>query len=636
MRTIAWAVVTAATVVGCGGGGGGAPAPAPATGIAEGYYPVATGARWIWTLGSGDSAQLDVSTITGTRSVGGAQAWVFSDSDPAGVFAPVESYYSKDSRAYTYRGTNVVADWVSAAIAPLELMRFDGRFSASPLFDQAGLDIGVDLDGDGVSERADVKVNGTVESTDTLVTDLGSFSGTARLRYDIVGTVRLSTGGAVPFTQTLREWRAPGVGALRQTVATSVAGQTDTQALELTGFSVNGVSGGAVLLGEVLSHVAPPNSDTTQPGAPGLASDGSAFLLVGNRAVGTLQQPWATLLDSAGQAHASVPLGDPASLWDSPAVAWGGANYLVLSGGSNGAPLRAQRVSASGALVDALPGIPLAADGSGFARALAGGAGGWLVVYTRVGIAHTLFGRTVDGSGGVGPEITLATDFADMDPPAVGFDGSNFLVAWEAGAGSVDPAATDIHARRVTPAGGLPDMVPLVVSAAPEAQLWPRVACDPARCLVAWVDRRNAPGQSYGFSPGPGDLYGSFVDPTGAVVNPSGLALATGITANAGYPGLAFTGSEYLLAWSRGAYAGNPGGPTGIYAARVALDGSASTAAVPAGLALSGTPASSTRYVYPAVAAGATGAMVAWLSNSEMTGMDKALRATTVWPRLAR
>ena len=235
-------------VTACGGGGGGGSTPVARTGISEAYYPVATGYRWIYDITQTNPAAsfLNETVVTGTRTVGGTTAWVLRDSNPGGDGMAAEGYYTKDARAFTYLGDNSDASWLTAAMGPLELMRFDGNFSTSPLLERRDVDIGEDMDGDGRNERFDVTVTGVVEGIETFVSNLGSFADTARLRYDVAGTLRLTTGATVPVTEVIRVWRAPGVGGLRQTLELTTLGVSTTQTLELRAFSVNGAASGVL------------------------------------------------------------------------------------------------------------------------------------------------------------------------------------------------------------------------------------------------------------------------------------------------------------------------------------------------------------------------------------------------------
>lgn len=627
-------VCCALSLAACGGDGGGS-APAQPTGISAAYYPVTTGSRWSYDVTSSDTPATYVNDVevTGTQLVSGVNASVFRESNPDGSGKPVTSYYLKDARAFVYVGDNAPANWLSAAIGRFDLMRFDGTFSASPLLVISNVLTSEDLDGDGLPERLDGRITGVVEGDETQVTPAGSFANTARLRYDIAGTVTLSRGGTVPVAVLVREWRAPGVGMVRATIGTTVAGTSLLDTVVLRGFWVDAAAGGTLLPRPLLPNLAPADSDTTRPGRPAAASDGTRFLLVSNRTVTGGRQWVGQFVGADGRPQTGFDLSPPqTSLSPMSAASWDGSNYLVITGDASG--LRAQRVSAAGAVLDAYPGVFLGADA--FNPAVAFGGGTYLVVYRRSSAPGAILARRLSPSGVLGAEIVVAVGgAADAAYPSVAFQGSHFLTAWETNPGSLDPASTDVVAARVSSAGVVQDAPPIAVSTAPEAQTAPQVACDGTNCLVSWMDRRSYPGVSYSFSPGPGDMYGALVSQAGIVLNgppaTGGLPLATGISANAGYPGLVFTGGDYLLAWSRGAFVNNPGGPTGMFATRVSLGG------VPGVVVdVSSLPPAATTLRYVTMAAAPSGTLVAWLDNVELIGAFKSISGTVVHPPAAR
>jgi len=100
-----------------------------------------------------------------------------------------------------------------------------------------------------------------------------------------------------------------------------------------------------------------------------------------------------------------------------------------------------------------------------------------------------------------------------QDRPAVAFDGSNFLVAWQDLRGGAD---YDIYAARVAPDGRVldPDSFPVVKRAGNQA--WPAVAFAGGQYVVVWMDAREYP--VYG-------LYFARVTPDGKVLDGDGLAL---------------------------------------------------------------------------------------------------------------
>src|SRR5207253_1451782 len=91
---------------------------------------------------------------------------------------------------------------------------------------------------------------------------------------------------------------------------------------------------------------------------------------------------------------------------------------------------------------------------------------------------------------------------------------------------------------------------------APGDQYNPAVAFDGANYLVVWVDNRS----------GSSIIYGARVSPAGSVLDPAGIPISVGISANSDEPGVAFDGRNYLVAWD-----GEPGGsgPYHIYGTRV-------------------------------------------------------------------
>jgi hypothetical protein len=103
--------------------------------------------------------------------------------------------------------------------------------------------------------------------------------------------------------------------------------------------------------------------------------------------------------------------------------------------------------------------------------------------------------------------------------PAVAFDGTNFLVAWEDLRNGTDH---DIYAARVTEEGKVldPDGFPIIKR--PNNQAWPAVAFAGGHYVVAWMDARQYP------------VYGIYF----ARVTPEGKVLDTSASLSAGSDGL--------------------------------------------------------------------------------------------------
>jgi len=99
--------------------------------------------------------------------------------------------------------------------------------------------------------------------------------------------------------------------------------------------------------------------------------------------------------------------------------------------------------------------------------------------------------------------------------PAAGWDGTNWLVAWDAGG--------PIQAARVSAAGAMLPGSPFPVTAGGSTMQRPAIASSSGEALVAWVDSRNFVSP---FGPDTMDLYGAVVDDTGAVAPEQPLLLA--------------------------------------------------------------------------------------------------------------
>lgn len=179
--------------------------------------------------------------------------------------------------------------------------------------------------------------------------------------------------------------------------------------------------------------------------------------------------------------------------------------------------------------------------------------------------------------------IALATTQDEEAFPTAAFDGTSYLVVWQ--------TYSDVLAARVSPAGAVLDSPPITVSAAPNKQNGPAVACGPASCLVVWWDER---GSSV-------DIYGARVSKSGAVLDPGGIPITTA-DKHQFNPAVAFDGTNYLVVWQTEI----SGSLTDIRGARVSQAGVVLDAA---GLDISTDPAAQ---YFPAVAAGGPGHLVVW------------------------
>lgn len=634
----------------CGGGGGGGGGGVTSQALTADYYPDVQGTSWSYeaTSNSVSGAFFTAVRVNGTTPVLGRIASVFVEDNPENTGAPLHEYYFKDARAFSFYGNNDPGDWISAALAPYDEILFGVPLGNLTLFDKTNLVVNEDLDGDLMPEGMDASAVLNFNQFEPLVTAAGRFAAVAKTTGSITLNIRLSESGfVIPTTITITQWRAQNYGLVKEIYSADVAGTPILDTLDIRGLRVNGVAAGYFPPQGLAASIADANSDPFGPGLHALGSNGNDFLLVYRQQTNLGSVPatskWAArvvLADGEPQTPFDLTAADTNASGEA-AIAFDGTNYLVLTdtriGGSGASGIFGQRVSASGTIVD---NAPFAVAVTGINPAVAyDGTTTYLVVYTRPN-SNSIFGVRVLTNGLVGTEFTINQGAIDTTQtnPSVAFDGTNFLVAWASTTNGL-PETTDILGARVQPNETVITSS-ILLSTAPEEQNYPRVACDAVNCLVIWTDRRSYVGQPYNFSPGPGDVYGTRIDTGNALLdglaNTGGLAIATGITANAGYPALAYAGAEYIAAWSRGAYVNNPGGPTGIYGARIAPNGTVTLGPSSNGVAVSGPPASATRLYFVAMAASSSGTMASWLDNNEISSQTKSISGALMYPLIAQ
>ncbi len=269
-------------------------------------------------------------------------------------------------------------------------------------------------------------------------------------------------------------------------------------------------SGGVLLATDIPIQVAPYDQRE-----PAIAFDGTNYLVAW---VDTRSNPAGDIFYDRYSVDAVAigpgPIQVQPGPVQSPAVAFGGGNYVVVwaegSGGSR--DIRGTRVSPSGTVLDD-PSIPIAtAMEDDLEPAVASDGASFLVVWTRSGGATPgIYATRVSDSGTVldAGGIWVGTNPGPVQSPAVAWNGTNYLVVWADGsAGSLD-----IRGARVSAAGVVLDdpSIPISTGSADESE--PTVAADGTDFLAAWTDFRS----------GNGDVYGARVSAAGAVLDPMGV-----------------------------------------------------------------------------------------------------------------
>ncbi len=117
----------------------------------------------------------------------------------------------------------------------------------------------------------------------------------------------------------------------------------------------------------------------------------------------------------------------------------------------------------------------------------------------------------------------------------------------------------DIYGTRVNPAGAVLDPQGIPISTEESNQSSPSVAFDGANYLVVWLDERIFPP----------DIYGSRVNQFGNVLDPAGIIISDGANHQEN-PSITFGGTNYLVVWQDF----RSGSSWDIYGSRVSQTGS--------------------------------------------------------------
>lgn len=158
-------------------------------------------------------------------------------------------------------------------------------------------------------------------------------------------------------------------------------------------------------------------------------------------------------------------------------------------------------------------------------------------------IALSVISRADDLVLNLGPEIVVAGNVPGhglQSYPSVAFNGEVYLVVWQEGPTAPGSGGTDIYGARLDKQGKPLDLEGIPISKAREHQEKPVVAASGKDFMVLWQDYRN--GKDW-------DVYGARVTGEGKVLDPEGIAIATG-PGSQGWPALASDGKTgYLAAW---------------------------------------------------------------------------------------
>jgi MYXO-CTERM domain-containing protein len=282
---------------------------------------------------------------------------------------------------------------------------------------------------------------------------------------------------------------------------------------------------------------------STQSGVPGIASDGTDYLVTWAAdaiyaarvtSAGVLQQP-PRITVGAGGAPAM-----PRAVWDG--TEW----YVVWACGG----VCGTRLASDGTLIDTTPQTLVQSSSSSSPLNVDVASDGhqvFVVWDTTDGtdLTSQVHGTLLTPGGTPGAPQLLSTAAVSQRSPRVVYDGTEYFVAWQdaRASGSIASPSWDIYGARVSPSGVLVDASGIAISTATGDQTAPAIASSGADVFIAWQDGRA--GMS------PWQLYGARFSPaTGAIDD--GPPSTGGILLDTNYDSseaLAYDGQQYVLAW---------------------------------------------------------------------------------------
>src|SRR5205823_6103073 len=302
-------------VTSCGGGGGsGGPPPppppgvtgngfAPATGPGDtnSYFPTGAQDQWRFDFTTDDPKATAPSgtvtlTVTGTKTIQGASATVYTHSDPTSSSGGYDEYFAVGNGGVTALGNTDPGDSISPLLIPYVQLLFPVSLGQVSQVVGQNLPFGSDSNHNPITLSLTQTIsNAAMETVDV---PAGTFASALKQVTTINATAHDGTQSA-PVTGSDTAWYAAGVGQVKEQSTVSGGGTTINSAGELRGYLVNGTPHGIGASTVIDSSLATTNCIGTSYPAPSVASDGTNFLIVAyscSAAGGTAMSNWTGLL----------------------------------------------------------------------------------------------------------------------------------------------------------------------------------------------------------------------------------------------------------------------------------------------------------------------------------------------------
>ena len=177
-------------------------------------------------------------TISGTQSINGFAATVFREAISGGEELKGEYYLAKEDSGIFDPGSSYSSNFPGMQLSPYKEVRFPLVAGDSFVqLNRKGIDLGEDLDYDGLNERIDLISTMTIRGFETVSVPYGTFTDCAVLDREITLTIFLTDlkiSESAKITETT--WLAPNIGWVKIVSTIEFAGFSGTDSEELIGF----------------------------------------------------------------------------------------------------------------------------------------------------------------------------------------------------------------------------------------------------------------------------------------------------------------------------------------------------------------------------------------------------------------
>ncbi len=636
----------------CGGGGGSSGpavsgrgfAPTTGPGDVEHYFPTTVGNEWSMNYtasanGAGTVSGVTTLTVAEPRVVLGTSATVLqqSDSRSDGVF---ESYYSMRPGGITYLGNDDPSDSVTPYLVPQPFLLFP--VEVGPVSTVTGRQVPFGTDQFGNALLLETTQSYEVAQFEPLDLFCGSYASALKHVMTISGSVTdAALHISIPISSSETLWFAPGAGIVKHETSVTVDAITTGSTAETRGYQVNGVRHGVGKAATVFSLLAPDDGQVSPPeGIQAVASDGTNFLVAARKVTGSFGQylsRWVVQRVAADGSliGGSVDLGSPLPVYDTynerkAVVVFDGVNYIVVyeqdqlsPGAGYRVSLAAVRVSTDGVVIGAPATIAVSNDLLPVALepAIAFDGTRCLVCFVRRNPSDLLrvSGVFVSPATGAadGPEFGISAEAGYQSAPALAFDGTQYLAAWNQAAWGSQPHGVVV--ARIWMNGAVLDPTGILAHG---VSADPTLACDGGNFLLLWSDSRSQPVGPYS------NVYGNRISPNGQLLDGDATTGGFAVTSTVGRAevslALAHFDGGYLVVWLSSS---SPGVYEGLFARRL------SSAGEPLGASEGLLLTAWGFQPHARIATGSGSALLTWKDETDTAVILHTVRAATLHPR---